>query len=94
MASQSLLATVWLLTEQGRELAGHASAERAWREKEASPPYSDSRGRWFNPVEITISPDDVPAAVTKWEAIAGIPGVCHVEVREPRPGDRRNEFYP
>lgn len=87
------LATVWLLTEHGQELAGHGDAARAWKEKEATPPFSDARASWFTPVEIGISLDDVDAAVAKWERIAQAAGVCHVEIRDRLPGERRNEVY-
>lgn len=93
MAARRKLATVWLLTDQGRQLAGHSDADRAWKEKEASAPFSEPRSRWFSPVEIGIGLDDVCAAVAKWERVAEQHGVCHVEVRDPRPGERRNEFY-
>lgn len=93
MTTASKLVTVWLLTEQGRQLAGHADAERAWAEMEATPPFSEHRSRWFTPVEISIAPEDAPRAVAKWERVAGQAGVCHVEARVPQPGDRRNEVY-
>jgi hypothetical protein len=91
---RSQLATVWILHQAGREAAGHVDADRAWAEKEA---LRDSRGcstvEWFNPVEINIGLDDVKAAVAKWERIAGLKGVCHVDIHDRRPGQTRNEFY-
>lgn len=87
------LATVWLLTQQGQGLAGHADAKKAWAEKDATPPGSEARAFWFSPVEINIDPADAGRAVAKWEAIAGMTGVCHVEVHDRRPGDRRNEVH-
>jgi len=99
------LATVWILTVEGRERFGTDDAEAAWATCEqirASMPRTRERMErtsGFNPVEINIRPEDVDRAVLKWERIAGrelpegrLPGVCHVEWND-RHGERPNEVY-
>jgi hypothetical protein len=89
------LATVWILHQEGREAAGHTDGDRAWNEQNAR---RDRRGylttSWFNPVEINIAVQDIPAAIAKWERIAGVQGVCHADIHDRQPGDARNEFHP
>jgi len=70
------IATVWIFTEAARE-RGH-NIDLSWAaqftQENLTGPYSMD----WNPVEINIRPEDVPAAVAKWEAVAGVAGVCRV----------------
>jgi hypothetical protein len=100
------LATVWLLTVEGRERFGTNDAAAAWATCErirAAEPLSRERmdrTSGFNPVEINIHPDDVDRAVVKWERVAGrelpegrLPGVCFVEWKDRAPGMTPNEVF-
>ena len=96
MSAKTQLVTIWLFHQEGRKAAGHNDAERAWTEAHALPPRSPERieaCNHFNPVEIGLSVDDVDRAVAKWERVAGLPGVCHVEIRDRRPRETVQKFY-
>lgn len=80
-------ATLWIYTERGR--ATGDDIETAWSQKKMGEKHDLS----FNPVEFYLRLSDVPAAVAKWEKIAGMPNVCKVVIRD-KPGyERYHELY-
>ncbi|MGN7135545.1 hypothetical protein [Streptomyces pseudogriseolus] len=94
------VAIVWILHAEARARLGLADADRVdadriWEQADALPvgrERAEAMDR-FNPVELNIALDDVQAAVAKWEAIAGVAGVCHVQVHARDPYTRVNRVY-
>jgi len=94
------VATIWLLHAEGRAQLGLADATRVdatriWEQADALPvgrERAEAIDR-FNPVALNLALDDVKAAVAKWEAIAGVAGVCHVQVHARDPYTRVNRIH-
>ncbi|MFE7965266.1 hypothetical protein ACFU0X_19915 [Streptomyces cellulosae] len=92
MPARTRVATIWILHAEGRAQlgladAGHVDADRIWEQADALPVGSERAVAMdrFNPVELNLALEDVEAAVAKWEGIAGVAGVCHVQEHDKDP---------
>lgn len=79
------VATVWVFFQDAKD-AG-LDIDQEWAKRGTFDFVS------FNPVELTIRPEDVPAAEAKWATICGEPNRTRVVYRDWRVGDRYNRVY-